>query len=53
VTTKSQEGQEAGRWRRAEADQGVAEQRFLDWYVSLPEFARNCRFSMSEFEVRI
>src|SRR5450631_785969 len=25
-------------------------QRFLDWYLSLPEFTRNRAFSMSEFE---
>jgi hypothetical protein len=28
-------------------------QRFLDWYRSLPEFARNRRFAMSEIEVAL
>jgi hypothetical protein len=28
-------------------------QRFLDWYCSLPEFARNRRFAMSEFEAAL
>jgi hypothetical protein len=28
-------------------------QRFLDWYCSLPEFARNRRFAMSELEVAL
>ena len=28
-------------------------QRFLDWYRSLPEFARNRRFAMSELEMAL
>ncbi len=28
-------------------------QRFLDWYRSFPEFARNRRFAMSELEVAL
>jgi hypothetical protein len=28
-------------------------QRFLDWYRSVPEFARNRRFAMSELEVAL
>jgi len=28
-------------------------QRFLDWHQSLPEFTRNRRFSMSEFEAAL
>ena len=28
-------------------------QRFMDWYRSIPEFARNRPFSMSEFETAL
>jgi hypothetical protein len=28
-------------------------QRFLEWYRSVPEFARNRRFAMSELEVAL
>jgi len=28
-------------------------QRFLDWYLGMPEFTRNRSFSMSEFETAL